>query len=224
MWIVFVECVVLRIVCVNVYCTTATGCLPIFSYIYIYIYIYISYHIKSRRMRYAGRVKRMGDKRGAYRVLLGIPEEKRLPGRPRLTWEDNIKMDLLEVGLGCMDWLDVSQDRGRWWALVIAVINIRVTFSAGNFLTGWEPVNLSGMTVFCVVIYVFVYVFIYFFDDTVSVGVFLAFMTFRFDRCNCQFLTTHTAVFLSLHSVDWKITNEGVSFVLYAITCICPSA
>jgi hypothetical protein len=56
----------------------------------------------------------MADKRGAYRVLVGIPERKRLLGRPRPTWQDSIKMDLQEVGLGCMDWLDLAQDRDRW--------------------------------------------------------------------------------------------------------------
>ena len=54
--------------------------------------------IKSRRMRWAGHVARMGERRGVYRVLLGKPEEKRNPGRPRPRWEDNIKMDLQEVG------------------------------------------------------------------------------------------------------------------------------
>jgi hypothetical protein len=78
----------------------------------------------------------MGDKRRAYRVLVGVPEGKRLLGRPRYRWEDNIKVDFQEVGLGCMDWLDLAPDRDRWRALVSTVMNIRVPFNAGNFLTG----------------------------------------------------------------------------------------
>jgi len=65
----------------------------------------IVWDIKQRRMRWAGHVARMGEKRGVYRVLVGKPEEKRPFGRPRRRWEDNIKMDLQEVGFGGMDWL-----------------------------------------------------------------------------------------------------------------------
>jgi len=82
--------------------------------------------IKSRRMRRAGHVARMGDKQGLFRGLMGKPEEKRPLGRPRRTWEDNIKMDLQEVGCGGMDWLDLVQDRDRWRALVAVVMNLRV--------------------------------------------------------------------------------------------------
>jgi len=64
--------------------------------------------------------------RGVYRDLVGKPEGQRLLGRPRHRWEDNIKMDLQGVGCEGMDWIDVAQDRGRWWALVIAVMNLRV--------------------------------------------------------------------------------------------------
>jgi len=68
----------------------------------------------------------MGERRGVYRVLVGEREGKRLLGRPSRRWEDNIKMDLQEVGCGGMDWSDVTQDRGRWRDLVNAVMNLRV--------------------------------------------------------------------------------------------------
>jgi hypothetical protein len=83
--------------------------------------------IKSRRMRWAEHVARMGDRRGAYWVLVGRPEGMRPLGRPRRRWEDNIKQDLQELGWGGgMDWIDLAQDRDRWWALVNAVMNLRV--------------------------------------------------------------------------------------------------
>ena len=83
--------------------------------------------VKSRRMRRAGHVARMGDGRGVHRVLVRKPEGKRPLGRPRSRWEDNIKMDLQEVGGGCGDWMmDLAQDRDRWWALVSTVMNLRV--------------------------------------------------------------------------------------------------
>jgi hypothetical protein len=68
----------------------------------------------------------MGERRGAYRALVGKPEGRRPLGRPRRRWEDNIKMDLQEVGWGGIAWIDLAQDRDRWRALVIAVINLRV--------------------------------------------------------------------------------------------------
>jgi hypothetical protein len=68
----------------------------------------------------------MGERRGAYRALVGKPEGRRPLGRPRRRWEDNIKMDLREVGWGGMDWINVAQVRDRWRALVNAVINLRV--------------------------------------------------------------------------------------------------
>ena len=82
--------------------------------------------IKSRRMRWAGHVARMGEGRGVYRVLVGKPEGKRPLGRPRRRWEDNIRMDLQEVGLGYEGWIGLAQDRDRWRALVSAVRNRRV--------------------------------------------------------------------------------------------------
>jgi hypothetical protein len=68
----------------------------------------------------------MGEGRGVYRVLVGIPEGKRPMGRPKRRWEDNIKMDLQEVECGGMDWIELAQDRDRWRALVNAVMNHRV--------------------------------------------------------------------------------------------------
>jgi hypothetical protein len=69
----------------------------------------------------------MGEWRGVYRVLVGKPEGKRPLGRPRRRWEDNIKMDLQEVGCEGMKWIDLAQDRDRWRVLVNAVMNLRVT-------------------------------------------------------------------------------------------------
>jgi len=80
--------------------------------------------IKSR-MRWAGHVARMGEERGVYRVLVGKPEGRRPLGRPRCRWVD-IRMDLQEVGCGYMDWIGLVRDRDRWWALVSAVMNLRV--------------------------------------------------------------------------------------------------
>jgi len=68
----------------------------------------------------------MGERRCVYRVLVGKSEGKRPLGRPKLRWEDNIKMDLQEVGCGGMDWIDLAQDRDKWRALANAVMNLRV--------------------------------------------------------------------------------------------------
>ena len=82
--------------------------------------------IKSRRMRWAGHVARMGEERGVYRVLVGKPEGKGPLGRPRRRWVDNIRMDLQEVGCGYMDWIGLAQDRDRCRTLVSAVMNLGV--------------------------------------------------------------------------------------------------
>jgi len=82
--------------------------------------------IKSRRMRWAGHVARMGEEREVYRVLLGKPEGKRPLGRPMRRWVNNITMALQEVGCGYMDWIGLAQDRDRWRTLVSAVMNLRV--------------------------------------------------------------------------------------------------
>ena len=82
--------------------------------------------IKSRRMRWAGHVARMGEERGVYSVLVRKPEGRRPLERPRRRWVDNIRMDLQEVGCGYMDWIGLSQDRDRWRTLVSAVRNLRV--------------------------------------------------------------------------------------------------
>jgi hypothetical protein len=68
----------------------------------------------------------MGEGRSAYRILMGRPEGRRPIGRPRRRWEDNIKMDLQEVGWDGLDWIDMAWDRDRWLALVNAVMNLRV--------------------------------------------------------------------------------------------------
>jgi hypothetical protein len=82
--------------------------------------------IKSGRLRLAGHVARMGEGRGVYRVLVWKPEGMRPLGRPRHRWEDNVRMDLQEVGCGCEDWIGLAQDRDTWRALVNAVRNLRV--------------------------------------------------------------------------------------------------
>ena len=82
--------------------------------------------VQSRRMRWAGHVARMGEGRGVHRVLVGKHERKRLLGRPRHRWEDNIKKNLQEVGRSCGDWMELAQDRDRRRVLVSTVRNFRV--------------------------------------------------------------------------------------------------
>ncbi|KAJ4432257.1 hypothetical protein ANN_20874 [Periplaneta americana] len=78
-------------------------------------------NIKSRRLRWARHIAHMGESRNAYRVLFGRPEGKRSLGWPRRRWENNIKMDLREVGYDDREWINLAQDRDRWWAYVRAV-------------------------------------------------------------------------------------------------------
>jgi hypothetical protein len=82
--------------------------------------------IKSKGMRWAGHVARMAEKRGVYRILVGRPEGRRPLGSPRRRWEDNIKLDLQDVGWG-MDWIELAQDRDKWRALLNGVMNLQVS-------------------------------------------------------------------------------------------------
>ena len=83
----------------------------------------------------------MGEERGVYNVLVGKPEGKSPLGRPRRRCVYNIRMDLQQVGCGYMDWIGLAQDRDRWRTLVSAVMNLRVPWNAGNFLTSYKPVS-----------------------------------------------------------------------------------
>jgi hypothetical protein len=82
--------------------------------------------IKSRRLRWVGHVARMGERKNAYRILVGKPEGKRPLGRPRQMWVDNIKMDLRDIGWDGMGWIELAQDRDQWRALVNTVVKLRV--------------------------------------------------------------------------------------------------
>jgi hypothetical protein len=79
-------------------------------------------------------------------VLVGKPEGKRPLGLPRRRLEDNIEMNLQEAGCGGMDWIELDQDRDKWKSLVNSVMNLRVSYNAGNFLTGFKPVSFSRRT------------------------------------------------------------------------------
>jgi len=83
--------------------------------------------IKSRRMRWAGHVACMDERKGVYKVLVGKPEGKRQPGRPSRRWENNIKIDLQEVEYDVMDWIELVQDMDSSRALVNPVMNLRVS-------------------------------------------------------------------------------------------------
>ena len=89
---------------------------------------------------------RMGQGRGVCRILVGKPEGKRPMGRPRHRWECNIKMDLQEVGGGCGDWMELAQDRDRWWAVVSTVMNFRVPKMRRISRLAAEPVSFSRRT------------------------------------------------------------------------------
>jgi transcription termination factor 2 len=82
--------------------------------------------IKSRRIRWAGHVARIGEGRGVYRVLVGRPDGKRPLGRPRRRWKDDIKTDLREVGIDGANWIRLGQDRVPWRAFVNTAMNLRV--------------------------------------------------------------------------------------------------
>jgi hypothetical protein len=82
--------------------------------------------IKSRRMRWAGHVTRIGEGRGVYRVLVGRPKGKRPLGRPRYRWVDNIKMDLREIGIDGVNCIQLAQERVQWQAFVNTVMNLQV--------------------------------------------------------------------------------------------------
>jgi hypothetical protein len=82
--------------------------------------------IKSRRMRWAGHTAHTGEGRDVYRVLVGRPKSKRPLGRPRSMWEDNIKLNLREIGIDGANWIQLAQDRVQWQAFVNTVTNLRV--------------------------------------------------------------------------------------------------
>ena len=118
-WFIFMPGTLLRVL-LTVYIPLSL------HYWFAVLNVKIVWVVKSRRMRWARHVARMGEWRRVYRVLVGRPEGKRPLGRPRRSWEDNIKMDLQEVGGGCGDWIELAQDRDRWRALVSTVMNLRV--------------------------------------------------------------------------------------------------
>jgi hypothetical protein len=98
--------------------------------------------IKSRRMRWEGHVARMREKRNVYRLLVGKQEGKTPLGRPRHRWADNIKIDLLEIGLSVVDWTGLAQDRYKWRVLVNMVLNLRVPYNAGKLPSGCTTCGL----------------------------------------------------------------------------------
>jgi hypothetical protein len=87
---------------------------------------YVVRVIKARTLGQAGHVARTEEGRGVYRVLVGRPEGKRLLGRPRRRWEDNIKVDLREIGIDVANWIQLTQDMVQWRAFVNTVMNLRV--------------------------------------------------------------------------------------------------
>jgi hypothetical protein len=103
--------------------------------------------IKARRMRWAGHVARMGERRYAYRLLVGKPDGRRPLGRPRRRWVDNIRMDLVEVGWGDVDWTGLSKNRDRWRALVNSVGNYRVSKYLGSSRVVLSSMELVGVCI-----------------------------------------------------------------------------
>jgi hypothetical protein len=99
--------------------------------------------ITSWRIRWAGLVALMGEKKNAYRLLVEKPEGKRPLGRPKRRWVDSNRMDLGEVGWGD-DWIGLAQDRNRWRALVNSVLNPRVPYNAGKLSSGLTSSGLSS--------------------------------------------------------------------------------
>jgi hypothetical protein len=105
--------------------------------------------IKSRRMRWARHAARMGEERKLFKVLVGKAEGKRPLGRSRCRWEDGIRMDLREIGLGGVDWIRLAQDRDRWRAVVSAVMNLRGS-CATELVSHVKPVGATKpSSVFC---------------------------------------------------------------------------
>jgi hypothetical protein len=104
--------------------------------------------IKPGRMRWAGHVARMGEERNAYRLLVGKPQGRGPLGRPRRRWVDNIKMDLLEIGWGGVDWIGLAQDRDKRRALVNVVMHLRGLLNAGKLSSGYIIGGLSSSSQF----------------------------------------------------------------------------
>jgi hypothetical protein len=93
--------------------------------------------IKSMETRWVGHVALIGEKRNTYRLLVGIPEGKRPLRRPKCRWVGNIKVDLLEIGWGGVDWIGLAQDRDKWRALVNAIMNLTVPKNVGRLSSGY---------------------------------------------------------------------------------------
>jgi hypothetical protein len=87
-------------------------------------------------MRWVRHVAEMGERKNVYRLLVGKPKGKRLLGKPRCRWVDNINMDLVEIGWGGVDWIGLAQDREKWRALVNTVMNLQVPQNAGKLSSG----------------------------------------------------------------------------------------
>jgi hypothetical protein len=101
--------------------------------------------IKSRRMRWVGHVARIGKNRKVYGLSVGKSEGKGPLGRPRRRWVDNIRMDLVEVGWGDVNWIGLAQDRNMWRALVNSVLNNLTTICEPIVYTLWDPLHLTTL-------------------------------------------------------------------------------